>query len=318
MAIIYSRCSNSLTETMTTESKTTFTTAESISTSFPSYERQDAAATTDKQEVKNDQSVPIKDLKFWLKIICTQFLIRHPFWKSFSLPIILGQLSTHSKTDYSDTRHLYFVYGIIAFHFLSGILISDRKFRHALGFLPHIFGLLLSAYLLSTDVFQKLNPWIRIRTVTHALGTMSTICFISSLHTSSARFRSILRYLSLYLNVFYLVLNSYIYWWSNDEIRLYGIPLYGFLIRIHAIIWLIVSAGFCLDIYILRACQVSLYLTILNLFIDMHMRFWTNIVQINFWIQFDSIIDDLVILCGYFYLYQFYINKQPKTKPKAE
>jgi len=43
---------------------------------------------------------PKKDWLFWSKIIATQYLIRHAFWKSFSLPIIIGQVSQHDKTEY--------------------------------------------------------------------------------------------------------------------------------------------------------------------------------------------------------------------------
>jgi hypothetical protein len=44
-------------------------------------------------------SSPKKDCLFWSKILATQYLIRHPFWKSFSLPIIIGQISFNSKTE---------------------------------------------------------------------------------------------------------------------------------------------------------------------------------------------------------------------------
>jgi hypothetical protein len=44
-------------------------------------------------------SSPKKDYLFWSKIIATQYLIRHPFWKSFSLPIIIGQISASSHIE---------------------------------------------------------------------------------------------------------------------------------------------------------------------------------------------------------------------------
>lgn len=42
---------------------------------------------------------PKKDLLFWSKIIATQYLIRHPFWKSFALPMIIGQISANSQVE---------------------------------------------------------------------------------------------------------------------------------------------------------------------------------------------------------------------------
>jgi hypothetical protein len=42
---------------------------------------------------------PKKDCLFWSKIVATQYLIRHPFWKSFSLPIIIGQVSANSQIE---------------------------------------------------------------------------------------------------------------------------------------------------------------------------------------------------------------------------
>lgn len=44
-------------------------------------------------------SSPKKDGLFWSKIIATQYLIRHPFWKSFSLPIIIGQASADTRKE---------------------------------------------------------------------------------------------------------------------------------------------------------------------------------------------------------------------------
>jgi hypothetical protein len=48
---------------------------------------------------KNSTTPVKKDSLFWGKIISTQYLIRHPFWKSFSLPIIIGQVSASSKIE---------------------------------------------------------------------------------------------------------------------------------------------------------------------------------------------------------------------------
>lgn len=42
---------------------------------------------------------PKKNLLFWSKIIATQYLIRHPFWKSFALPMIIGQVSANSQVE---------------------------------------------------------------------------------------------------------------------------------------------------------------------------------------------------------------------------
>jgi len=44
-------------------------------------------------------SSPKKDLLFLSKIIATQYLIRHPFWKSFSLPMIIGQISGSTQIE---------------------------------------------------------------------------------------------------------------------------------------------------------------------------------------------------------------------------
>jgi hypothetical protein len=44
-------------------------------------------------------SPPKKDSIFWSKIIATQYLIRHPFWKSFSLPLIIAQVSSNTQIE---------------------------------------------------------------------------------------------------------------------------------------------------------------------------------------------------------------------------
>ncbi|CAF1344201.1 unnamed protein product [Adineta steineri] len=260
---------------------------------------------------------PKKDCLFWSKIIATQYLIRHPFWKSFSLPIIIGQISAaNSQVDYTGSNYVTIVYILIIFHFLSGIVVSDRKFRHALGFIPHIIALGCTAYLLYTNILQELTPWLKIRIIIHSLGTMSAFCFIASLHTLSIPFRTILRRLSTYLNVFYFILNAYVLWWSNDETKLFNNFIWTFFIRIHAIIFFLVSGGFCLDIFIIPSCQFALYLICINILLDSCILY--NVVQssVNFWLLIDYIVDDIGILCGYFYLYQFNLHQKIKLKKK--
>jgi len=65
--------------------------------------------------------------------------------------------------SYTQSNYVIIVYILIAFHFLSGIFVSDRKFRHALGFLPHIVGLGCTSYLLYSNILQQLTPWLKVR-----------------------------------------------------------------------------------------------------------------------------------------------------------
>ncbi|CAF0870471.1 unnamed protein product [Rotaria sp. Silwood1] len=257
---------------------------------------------------------PKKDWLFWSKIVATQYLIRHSFWKSFSLPIIIGQLSANTQKDYTGSHYILIVYILIAFHFLSGIFVSDRKFRHALGFLPHIVGLGCTSYLLYSNILQQLTPWLKIRIIIHSLGTMATFCFIASLHTTSVSFRSILRRISTYLIVFYFVLNAYILWWSNDETKLFKNFFWTVIIRVHAIIFFLVSGGFCLDIFLIQSCQFAFYLICSNIILDTCILYRTNQWHTNFWLLIDYIIDDIAMLCGCFYLYQFNLYKKIKLK----
>jgi hypothetical protein len=145
---------------------------------------------------------------------------------------------------------------------------------------------------------------------------MSTFCFIASLHTTSIPFRSILRRLSSYLNVFYFILNAYVLWWSDDETKLFNNFLWRILLRTHAIIYFIVSGGFCLDIFLIQSCQFAIYLICSNIFLDLCII--NNKIQSNitFWLLIDYIIDDIAMLCGGFYLYQFNLHQKIKLKKK--
>jgi hypothetical protein len=234
--------------------------------------------------------------------------------------------------SYTQSNYVIIVYILIAFHFLSGIFVSDRKFRHALGFLPHIVGLGCTSYLLYSNILQQLTPWLKVRNrmkfvftkkhflkiriIIHSIGTMSAFCFIASLHTKSISFRAILRRLSSYLNVFYFILNAYVLWWSNDETKLFDNFLWIFIIRIHAIICFLVSGGFCLDIFIIQSCQFGLYLICSNLLLDICILYSTAKSSLNFWLLIDYIIDDIAVLCGCFYLYQFNLHQKIKLKTK--
>ncbi|CAF2984640.1 unnamed protein product [Rotaria socialis] len=259
-------------------------------------------------------SSPKKDLRFWSKIIATQYLIRHPFWKSFSLPIIIGQVSANTKKDYTDSHYVTIVYFLIVFHFLSGMFVSDRKFRHALGFLPHIVGLGCTCYLFYSNILQQLTAWLKIRIIIHSLGTIGIFFFVASLHTTSISFRSILRRLSSYFIVFYFVLNAYVLWWSNDETKLFDSYFWTLIIRGHAIACFLVSGGFCLDIFTIQACQLGSYLICSNIILDLCILYRTAQSSTNFWLLIDYIVDDFAMLFGCFYLYQFNLHQRTKLK----
>jgi hypothetical protein len=144
---------------------------------------------------------------------------------------------------------------------------------------------------------------------------MSTFCFIASLHTKSISFRKILRRLSSYLNVFYFILNAYVLWWSNDETKFFNKNfLWIILLRIHAIIYFLVSGGFCLDIFVIQSCQCALYLICSNIFLDLCILYNTIQSTTNFWLLIDYIIDDIAMLCGCFYLYQFNLYQKIKLE----
>jgi hypothetical protein len=145
---------------------------------------------------------------------------------------------------------------------------------------------------------------------------MSNFCFIASLHTKSISFRLILRRLSSYLNVFYFILNAYILWWSNDETKLYNNFLWIIILRIHAIIYFFVSGGFCLDIFLIQSCQLAIYLISANIFLDACIFYNQRQSKTNFWLLIDYLIDDISMLCGCFYLYQFNLHQKIKLKEK--
>ena len=65
--------------------------------------------------------------------------------------------------SYTESKYLYVVYILIALHFLSGVAVSDRKFRHALGFAPHLLGLGYTSYLFYSNILHQLTPWIKVR-----------------------------------------------------------------------------------------------------------------------------------------------------------
>lgn len=65
--------------------------------------------------------------------------------------------------SYTESKYLSVVYILIALHFLSGVAVSDRKFRHALGFAPHLLGLGYTSYLFYTIIFHQLTAWIKVR-----------------------------------------------------------------------------------------------------------------------------------------------------------
>lgn len=155
------------------------------------------------------------------------------------------------------------------------------------------------------------------RVIIHSLGTIGAFCFIASLHTTSATFRSILRRCANYFNVFYFVLNAYVLWWSNDETELFDTPIWTIILRSHALICFLVSGGFALDIFTKVSCQIAFYLVGWNIFLDMLILYGRSQSETNFWILLDYIIDDLVMLCGYFYLYQFHAHQKKDSKRKT-
>jgi hypothetical protein len=71
-----------------------------------------------------------------------------------------------SSIEYSLTRtdYLFVIYVLIGLHFLSGIFVSDRHFRHALGFMPHMISLAITAYLFYFHLLEQLAPWLKVRT----------------------------------------------------------------------------------------------------------------------------------------------------------
>jgi hypothetical protein len=147
---------------------------------------------------------------------------------------------------------------------------------------------------------------------------MATFCFIASLHTKSISFRSILRRLSTYLNVFYFILNAYVLWWSNDETKIYNHVIWIILIRLHAIICFLVSGGFCLDLFTIKSCQFGIYFICSNILLDICIFYNTVQTNASYWLLVDYIIDDIAMLCGGFYLYQFNLYQKIKLKKKTE
>ena len=145
---------------------------------------------------------------------------------------------------------------------------------------------------------------------------MAAFCFIASLHTNSIAFRSILRHLSAYTNVFHFILNAYVLWWSTEETKLFDHSLWNVLIRIHAILYFLVSGGFCLNIFLLQASRFALYLICSNIFLDLCILYEYRLSKEKFWVFLDYVIDDLAMLCGCFYFYQFHLHQKMKITKK--
>lgn len=143
---------------------------------------------------------------------------------------------------------------------------------------------------------------------------MSAFCFIASLHTTNPSFRSILRRLSSYLNVFYHILNAYILWWSSDEKTLFhNHTLWIIVLSLHAFLCFLVSGGFCLEIFLLQSCRCAIYLVFSTLLLDFLILANQYQSKTNFWLIVDYLVDDLAILCGSFYFYQFHLYQRKKT-----
>lgn len=148
------------------------------------------------------------------------------------------------------------------------------------------------------------------------MGTLGVYCFIASLHTKSISFRSILRRLGTYFNVFYFVLNAYVLWWSNDETKLVETHLWTLLLRLHAILCFFVSGGFSLDLFTVLSTKMALYLIGWNILFDGMIFYQRTQSETNLWIVIDYLMDDLAMLAGYFYLYQFHLFQ--KTAPRTK
>jgi hypothetical protein len=134
---------------------------------------------------------------------------------------------------------------------------------------------------------------------------LATYCFIASLHTTQNIFRLILRRLSLYFHVFYFVLNAYVLWWSENDIRFFSNSYTTCLIRVHAIIAFLISGGFCLDKFLVRTCQCAMYFISFQICFDLLILYHMQQSSVHFWLLIDYIIDDIALLCGHFYFYQF-------------
>lgn len=147
---------------------------------------------------------------------------------------------------------------------------------------------------------------------------MGIFFFIASLHTKSISFRSSLRRVSSYFIVFHFVLNAYVLWWSNDETKLFDNVFWTIIIRVHAILYFLVSGGFCLDIFIVQTCRSASYLICSNIILDLCILYRTNQSSTNFWLLIDYIVDDVAMLFGCFYLYQFNLYQKAQLKKATE
>lgn len=97
--------------------------------------------------------------------------------------------STNQRSlfSYTGSKYLSIVYFLIGAHFLSGIAISDRRFRHALGFLPHIIGLCYTAFLFYSNILNQLIPWIKVRNRIFTFEFSSLLFFVFSFRFESSR-----------------------------------------------------------------------------------------------------------------------------------
>ena len=165
-------------------------------------------------------------------------------------------------------------------------------------------------------IVRTTNSLLQIRIIIHTLGTMAAFCFIASLHTTSLSFRSILRHISSYMNVFYFILNAYVLWWSMEETKLFDHSLWKILVRTHAILYFLVSGGFCLNIFLLQAARFAIYLICSSFVLDLCILYEHRTSRETFWLVVDYLIDDLAMLCGCFYFYQFHLHQKSKMNKK--
>ena len=159
---------------------------------------------------------------------------------------------------------------------------------------------------------------IQIRVIVHSLGTTGAFCFIGSLHTNRLTLRSILHHTCTYLNVSYFILNAYVLWYSDEQTSLFDSYQWMLVLRSQALLCCLVSVSFALGVFQRLSFRAAFGLICANILLDAFILYGRSQSEMNFWILLDYLIDDVVMLCGYFYLDQFHTQQTIGAKERAD
>jgi hypothetical protein len=86
------------------------------------------------------------------------------------------------------------------------------------------------------------------------------------------------------------------------------------VVRSHAIFSFLVSGGFCLEKFLCSMYRCALYFVFFQIVLDAVIFRQEHQSNVHFWLLIDYVLDDLAVLAGYFYLYQFHMHLSTAKK----